>query len=155
MTIAPNTTNFRQSLGRMGEQLACDSLLNQGWAVLERNYNVHRRGEIDIIARPPDSATLAFVEVKTRDIKPWQTNTGLTHSGQMAVTPLKQRRMLRAAMGYLGQNPAGGSVLRFDLVLVEINLSRHNLNQVLVLHDLATLKRYATLVHLTGVAGTF
>ncbi|MBU6451385.1 MAG: YraN family protein [Cyanobacteria bacterium REEB67] len=153
MTIGPNTTNFRQSLGRMGEQLAEKSLLEQGWQVLERNYRVHRRGELDIIARPPEGDVLAFIEVKTRDIKPWQLD--LEHPGQEAVDANKQRRLFRAAMAYLAAHPGGGATLRFDLILVDISLDRQHLLEVIALDDLETLARYARLSHLGGISGMF
>jgi putative endonuclease len=153
MTIGPNTTNFRQSLGRMGEQLAERLLLEQDWRVLERNYRVHRRGELDIIARPPQGDVLAFVEVKTRDIKPWQID--LEHPGQQAVDANKQRRLFRAAMAYLAMQPGGGATLRFDLILVDISLNRQHLHELIALADLDSLARYARLTHLSGIAGVF
>ena len=44
----------RQSLGKMGEDLACAELARRGYAILERRYRT-RFGEIDIVAR--DGAT--------------------------------------------------------------------------------------------------
>ena len=153
MTIAANTTNFRQSLGRMGEKLAERLLLEANWTILERNFFAHRKGEIDIIARPPSEPVLAFIEVKTRDIKPWEQ--GLNHPGQMSIHALKQRRLMRAAMQYLMQHPSSGSVLRFDAILVDISLSRQQLNHLILLNDIDTLSRYARLTHLQAISGTF
>jgi putative endonuclease len=51
----------RRSLGRLGEQLACEHLERLGFAILARNVRT-RAGEIDVIAH--DGSTLAFVEVK-------------------------------------------------------------------------------------------
>ena len=51
------------ALGISGENLACDALARQGYAILARRYRT-RVGEIDIVAQ--DGETLVFVEVKTR-----------------------------------------------------------------------------------------
>jgi putative endonuclease len=53
----------RQSLGRVGEQVACEHLARRGFAIVERNFRT-RWGELDIVAF--DGETLAFCEVKTR-----------------------------------------------------------------------------------------
>ena len=153
MNITANTTNFRQSLGKMGELLAQNYLVERGWQLLQCNYYVHRRGEIDIIGRPAGSNVLAFVEVKTRDIKPY--NAGLDHPGQLAVNRAKVARLQKAAMTYISINPAGGAILRFDLLLVDVQLERQILNEIIRLKDLAALATRANISHLEGIAGTF
>ena len=57
-------TRARQSLGEIGENLACDELRRRGYAILARRYR-RRGGEIDIVCA--DGPTIVFVEVKTRD----------------------------------------------------------------------------------------
>ena len=55
---------FKKSeTGRIGEDIACEYLINKGFTVIERNF---RRpwGELDIVSQAPDG-TLVFVEVKT------------------------------------------------------------------------------------------
>src|SRR3989344_5886964 len=54
---------IKSELGKRGEDLACEYLINKGYKVLDRNYR-KPWGEIDVIARAPDK-TLVFVEVKT------------------------------------------------------------------------------------------
>ena len=49
--------------GDIGEELACEYLLQNGYKILERNFRI-RGGEIDIIAL--DGGTLVYAEVKTR-----------------------------------------------------------------------------------------
>ena len=51
------------SLGRQGEEQACDYLRSRGVQVLQTRYRA-ADGEIDIIAR--DGAVLCFIEVKYR-----------------------------------------------------------------------------------------
>lgn len=55
-------------LGRIGENLACEYLVNNGYKVLARNYR-RKWGEIDIVAKYKDG-TLVFFEVKTISDKP-------------------------------------------------------------------------------------
>ena len=59
-----DTVNNNQRKGKMGEIAAARYLRKIGITVLAANYATHF-GEIDIIAR--DKATIAFVEVKTRN----------------------------------------------------------------------------------------
>jgi putative endonuclease len=53
----------RQRLGRLGEQLAADHLTRRGFEIVERNYRT-RWGELDIVAF--DGTRLVFCEVKSR-----------------------------------------------------------------------------------------
>jgi len=151
MSQAANTTNFRQSLGRMGEALAEAHLQNMGWSIVHRNYFAHRLGEIDIIAHPPTERLLVFIEVKTRDIK-FQLK-GLDHSGQLAVDRRKQKRLIRAAMAYLRSRPSGAG-LRFDVLLVDIDRSQ-KLRDIVAAGDLDSLKRLSRIIHLEDIVGAF
>lgn len=103
--------NFRQELGRTGEDIACGLLLSMGHVILERNW---RSGhlEIDIISSDPDG--IHFVEVKTRRDSiqaPPQENVGYD----------KQRKLAKAALRYLhsrkGQNLANAECM-FDVIAV-------------------------------------
>jgi putative endonuclease len=57
------SSDRRQRLGRLGEQLAAEHLERLGFSILERNYRT-RWGELDLVAF--DGETLVFCEVKTR-----------------------------------------------------------------------------------------
>ncbi len=50
-------------LGKKGEQLAVDFLLNKGYTIRDKNWR-YRKAEVDIIAEK--EGVLAVVEVKTR-----------------------------------------------------------------------------------------
>ncbi len=50
--------------GKLGEDLACEYLIKNGYEILERNRHFSRFCEIDIIAQY--KSTIVFVEVKTR-----------------------------------------------------------------------------------------
>ncbi len=154
MISVSNTTNFRQSLGKMGEAVAADFLISNDWQLEARNYYVHRRGEIDIIGRPPPGQVLAFVEVKTRQLR--ASDRGLDHPGQQSMHWAKQRRMSRTAASYL-HDPAvtnRPSILRFDLILVDIRLNYGDL-RLLLLRDVQALKPHCLVTHLTNIMGTF
>ncbi len=102
---------YRQTLGKLGEDLACAELERRGYAVLARRYRT-RTGEIDIVAR--DGDTLVFVEVKAR------ADEACGQPGE-AVTPSKQRRLARMALDYLARLPAAPGPCRFDVVGVLTN----------------------------------
>jgi putative endonuclease len=100
----------RQTLGKIGEDLAVDELQRRGYAILARRYR-RRGGELDIIAR--DGQTVVFVEVKTRE--------GVEFGGgAAAVTALKRRRMADVAMDYLMRHRLADAPCRFDVVVIEI-----------------------------------
>ena len=53
----------RNELGRLGETLAAEFLVEKGWKILERNVTM-KLGEIDILAMVGE--TVVVVEVKTQ-----------------------------------------------------------------------------------------
>lgn len=99
----------RQSLGKQGEDLACDELRRRGYAILDRRYRT-RFGEIDIIAR--EAGDIVFVEVKAR--------AGDEFGGAAAaVTAVKQRRIARMATDFLARRALVDQPCRFDVVTVD------------------------------------
>ena len=108
-SLAAMAADGRQSLGKMGEDLACEELVRRGYAILERRHRT-RRGEIDIIARL--GTTIVFVEVKAR--------TGDDYGGSVAaVTPGKQQRIVRMATDFLARRRLLDQPCRFDVVTVD------------------------------------
>jgi putative endonuclease len=98
----------RQSLGKLGEDLACAELERRGYAILDRRYRT-RFGEIDIVAR--HGGAIVFVEVKAR--------TGRAFgSGADAVTSPKQRRITQMAVDFLSRRGLRDRPCRFDVVSV-------------------------------------
>jgi putative endonuclease len=97
----------RKSLGRLGEDLACEYLERNGFMIVERNYRT-QSGEIDVIARRKNCEV--FVEVKAR-------RTGDYGEPEEAVTGTKVRRIRGVASEYLGEKGLGKDV-RFDVVSV-------------------------------------
>lgn len=95
-------------LGREGEDQAARYLAKRGYRILERNYST-RSGEIDLIAM--DKETVVFVEVKTR-------SSDRYGSPELSVTPRKQKRMIKAALGYIRYRKLHQVPCRFDVVAI-------------------------------------
>jgi putative endonuclease len=106
--------DFRQTLGKSGEDVASDELQHRGYAILERRYR-SRYGEIDIIARDGDCTV--FVEVKARGGNEFG-------GGAAAVTPAKQRTIARVAMDYIARCHMYERPCRFDVVIVDVSSGR-------------------------------
>jgi putative endonuclease len=104
-------TDPRQTLGIMGEELACLELSRRGYAILARRYRT-RFGEIDIIAR--DGEVTVFVEVKTR-------HGDRFGDGAEAVTAWKQRRIANMSIDYLSRHRLHDRPCRFDVVAVDVS----------------------------------
>lgn len=101
-------TRERIDLGRKGEDLAAQRLAQEGYRILKRNYR-NPFGEIDIIAQ--DGAVLCFIEVRTRT-QDW-------HGDPLeSISPPKQRKIIRAAQGYLAYSGCAEIDARFDVVAV-------------------------------------
>jgi len=96
-------------VGEAGEQAAAAFLTSLGYRIVARNVRF-RSGEIDLIAR--DGSVLVFVEVKTRRGRRFGT------PGE-AVTPQKQRKLIRLASLYLARLGGEPPPCRFDVVEVE------------------------------------
>ena len=97
-------------LGALGEQIACDYLLQLGYQILERNWsNGHK--EIDIIAKDDD--TIVIVEVKTRQ------STYLVEP-EITVDVYKQRNLIWAANSYVNRNQYDNDI-RFDIISIVID----------------------------------
>jgi len=106
-------TDARQSLGRLGEELAASALERLGYTILVRRYRTDR-GDIDIIAEEGD--TLVFVEVRARADDECGT-------AAESVTDVKQRQVARMAREYLALHDAGDRTCRFDVVAIDRALS--------------------------------
>jgi putative endonuclease len=106
------STDPRQHLGRLGEQLAAEHLERLGHTIVCRNHRT-RFGEIDLIAR--DDETLIFCEVKTRRGRgqPWDA----LHEAKRA----QVRRMARAYLTEATDRPRT-RLVRFDAIGVVIDL---------------------------------
>ena len=107
----------KRVIGNFGEKHAARFLFWHGYRILERNF-VADGAEIDIIAKKKD--VLVFIEVKTRNIQ---------HYGRMearpssAVTPEKQRKIIKAASHYIAKHKCD-TKKRFDIIEVYVDSSK-------------------------------
>jgi putative endonuclease len=101
--------DYRVSLGKHGEELACKALRRRGYAILARRYRT-RCGEIDIVAR--DGLTVVFVEVKARA-------TVACGTAREAVTARKRHQLIRMAADYLAKHRLSDVAVRFDVVTID------------------------------------
>jgi putative endonuclease len=95
-------------LGNLGEALATQFLLREGYTILERNWTF-QKAELDIIAQKEED-TIVFVEVKTR-------NSAFFGDPQSFVTPAKIKLLVKAANEYLISNELALEA-RFDIIAV-------------------------------------
>ncbi|RMG13971.1 MAG: YraN family protein [Planctomycetota bacterium] len=98
-------------LGRYGEDAALAAARARGARLLARNWRT-RRGELDLVL--DEGGVVVFVEVKAR--------RGRSHgTGLQAVTPKKQRRLLRAAHAFLSATARcpDATPCRFDVAEVD------------------------------------
>lgn len=118
-----------REIGDIYEKLAQEYLINQGLTIIATNYHAKNMGEIDVIAYEEEKTvigkirkTLVFVEVKMR-------HSGRGQFGQAidAITPAKQRKLIRTAEHFLvyGERFWGGLDMaemecRFDVVAFEL-----------------------------------
>ena len=96
--------------GQDGEHVAARFLAGKGLRIVARNYRTGG-GELDLVCL--DGETVVFVEVKTR---------GAAGRGrpEEAVTPAKQRRLVRVAAAFLSEQDWWDRPCRFDVVAVEV-----------------------------------
>ena len=96
---APSTNlmTYKSRLGKFGEDIACDFLIENGYKIIDRNFR-KPWGELDIVAKAPDK-TLTFVEVKTVR----KFDGGLNPEDQL--TQSKLQKLKRTASLYAGHRP--------------------------------------------------
>ncbi|MFA5124731.1 MAG: YraN family protein [Patescibacteria group bacterium] len=105
-------SDYRVRLGKYGENLAAQFLIQRGYQVIEKNYYT-QFGEIDLIVQLDDE--ILFVEVKTR-------TTDRTGWPETAVDYHKLRHLQKAARIFLN-NRNWNCFWHLDIISVELNRS--------------------------------
>ena len=103
----------RREIGDAGERFAAKLYRKAGYEIAARNYAC-RFGEIDIICE--NAEYIVFAEVKARELSS-------AYRPREAVTPQKQRRIVRSAEHYLMQHPSEKQP-RFDVVELRLQQGR-------------------------------
>ena len=106
-------------LGKIGEDLAAEYLISQGYRILERNWRSGHK-EIDIIALKDD--ILAVVEVKTRTSEDYG-------DPDLAVGTMKEQMLVWAADSYVRYKNLDVDV-RFDIISVILNEREQRLEHI-------------------------
>lgn len=99
----------KKEIGSFGEDFAVRYIKKQGYKILDRNYNVHHVGELDIVAM--DGEYVCFVEVRLRSRDDYGTPAE-------TVTPAKIKKIVRAAQCYVLSKGLENACIRFDVVEV-------------------------------------
>lgn len=94
-------------LGKKGEQLAVDYLVNNNYDIIERNFRFDK-AEVDIIAKKNE--ILAIIEVKTR-------STSDFGDPQDFVKPKQIQRLVKAVDEYVIENDLDVEI-RFDIIAI-------------------------------------
>ena len=97
----------RKDKGDLGEELAAQFLVENGYDILARQF-IYEKGEVDIIAQKEN--VIAFVEVKMRS----STNYGLP---QDFVKPAQIKKIINCADYFMQERPLQEEA-RFDIIAV-------------------------------------
>ena len=103
-------TEDRKQTGALGEKVAAEHLIKQGYTILQQNYRCPI-GEIDIVAR--DGESLAFVEVRTKRSRQFGTP-------EESITTTKQTKLIELAESYMQEHGNPDEPWRIDVVAVEL-----------------------------------
>ncbi len=97
----------KNSLGKLGEEMAFKYISEKGYTVLERNWRTGRF-ELDIVASK--NGVLVFFEVKTRS----NNNFGYPEE---SVNYIKEKHITKASLAFIHQIGHKGEV-RYDLISI-------------------------------------
>ncbi len=113
---------LKREIGNIGEDLAVKYLKKNKYRIIERNFNVPKIGEIDIIAKDKDY--LVFVEVRLRK----STSHG---TAAETIDIYKQKRIIKAALTFMKQHNVCDVSARFDVVEVTGDITgEHTVNLI-------------------------
>lgn len=102
--------SYRTDLGRLGERIAAQYLIQRGYTLLASNWRC-KGGEIDLVARRGSS--LVFVEVRTR-------RAASVDAAFESITPRKRQRLLAAIHTYLTETGLESEAWRVDIIAVAV-----------------------------------
>ncbi|ACK69769.1 protein of unknown function UPF0102 [Gloeothece citriformis PCC 7424] len=110
------------TIGELGEKLVSEWLKTQEWSILQHRWRC-RWGEIDIISQSTTDHSLAFIEVKTRNSRNWDSD------GLLAINEKKQIKLIKSASLFLGEYPSLALFpCRFDVALVSYKKAKSSLS---------------------------
>lgn len=107
---------LNKEIGSLGENLAKDFLIKEGYEILDMNYRC-KIGEIDLISKIND--IICFVEVKTRYFNTYGTPIE-------SITLRKQQKIYKIAQYYSLKNKLNNVFFRFDVIEVILNMNSND-----------------------------
>lgn len=107
----------KKQIGKIGEDMACNYLLQNNYKIIDRNFHC-RQGEIDIIAVDNTTKEMVFIEVKSR-------NNKIFGRGIEAIDNYKLRHIIIAAKYYLFVNKINFNI-RIDAIEIDLKLKKIN-----------------------------
>ena len=111
--------NNKQQLGAYGENLIAKKLVQEGYAIIARNYK-KKAGEIDLIATQKN--LLIFVEVKMRRTAFFDLAEVITRS--------KQQKILTVAKQFIAEHNHRDIMCRFDVALIELHTNKPHITYI-------------------------
>lgn len=112
----------KKTIGKSGEDLACEYLLKNNYNIICRNFSCYQ-GEIDIIAFDKSSKELVFFEVKTR----LNFNYGMPAE---AINSVKLRHMRHSIEYYLYKMRLEDAFVRVDAIEIVVWKGQYKLNHL-------------------------
>jgi putative endonuclease len=102
----------RQQVGEHGEELAREYLEENGYRILDENYE-NDQGELDLIAHEPSTDVFVFVEVRTRKENLFRA--------ERSIDGEKREQVVQTASRFLARRNALGVPHRFDVIGVTLH----------------------------------
>jgi putative endonuclease len=110
--------NYRQKVGKLGEDLAVKYLSDRGFRIIDRNVRMGHK-EIDIVAK--ENGRYVFVEVKSR-------MTMKLGPADEALFSHKIKLFKSAVSSYLAVKNIKDTFFRLDFISVDLNKSDNSAN---------------------------
>ena len=111
---------YKQETGKSGEEIASEYLKQEGYIILEKNFQC-KQGEIDIIAI--DKEEIVFVEVKTRR----NQHYGLPAE---AVNKQKKKHFINSINYYIDARNLEQDFIRIDVIEIYIKKKEIQINHI-------------------------
>lgn len=103
--------NYNKAIGKYGETIATDYLINNGYEILDKNFQT-RYGEVDIIGQKNDM--IIFFEVKSRYTNSFGTPLE-------SVTCHKKGKIISISSYYIYVNNLYDYNIRYDVIEIIFN----------------------------------
>lgn len=133
----------KSEVGKLGEDIACEYLINKGFEIIERNFR-KPWGEIDIITKD-QNGILVFVEVKA--MKKYNNSAIAELLPEENLTAAKLKKLQRTASLYVNRNSDlidDKKGWQIDLVAIVIPKEYRN-------NDLTEFIKYCDIKHFENI----